>query len=590
MRSINSLFSPSSYSTSTSSSSTEPMAFGRRRRALSAASATKKKAKNSKSLTTATSTMRTPTETPSAAARKKATSTTTTTTPSPPTPIASVLNNTVTTTSCNERLHYVLARKSKEALSALTESLRAHSGVKTVCVYTDSPLVSRAPLSQRQQKIMLTSMSQACTKMTTLQLDFSSEFGPQTEVILDCELLATILQNAEQLESLLLKDVSLKGNVQVLQEVLLNHKHLSKLELKWCTEVNTNNDNTDTACDKILSSLITTLSQMKHLHDLTLLVSSAHNLPLPELAHSNTLKRLTLGLEQRHVSTTPHTTTAQSVLQRHAEQVLLVQFLQALKQNICLEECILFSHHWKSSMTLSCVCELVGSQTSILKNLSMTDYNYGSDDPRKLLELATVLQTNKHLQRFKLITKKRISSAVDKKTRKANTYMIDTAFVETLEHNFTLQNLDIAHAGIHISDAHKNNNSNNNGSTVFHRASTPCKACCSDVVPGCLEQPHKHKYMIPFFLMTNRHDQSRQRFTHSETINWQEWKEFVVKYKDNTQLLFFLIQANPSLLLPALSSWWPNNNNGQNNNNGNAYANTSKNGQLGGRHIWEYYF
>jgi hypothetical protein len=574
-----------------------------------------------------------------------ATSSTGTPTPPPPPPTTTTTATTTTgheTTTTTTRLHLVLQRKTKQELAVVSEELRAHAGVKMVCVYTDSPLMSRIPLSQRQQRILLVSMSEACgSSMTALQLDFSSEFGgfgpqpttqtqtttttttTQSEIlgleqqsqVLDCDLLATLVQNAHQLESLLLKDVAFKGDTKRLQQVLQQHTVLSKVELKWCTELTPAiiDTSSDSNSSSIHASLLSTFRQMKHLQELNLLVSTGYNLPLVQLVQqSPSLQRITLGLEQRHTHVTAlalagggnnnndnnnvnNNNAQQSMIQRHAEQLLVVQVLQSLPYNTTLQEFILYSHHWKSTMTMSCLCDIISSTLSSLKHLAITDYNYGSDDPRKLLELADVLQHNQQLQTFKVVTKKRVSTTVmDKKTRKANAVLIDTAFVETLEHNYTLQSLEICHAGITITDvssssSYTKDNYNNHHHHPHH--------CCynnnnNEVVPAVLEQPHKPKAMIPFLLETNRRS-LRQRFLYAETVNHQDFGQFVIQHNHNSQLLFFILQANPSLLLlttTATTTITSNNNNNNNNNTTMAGYTTSRNGQLAGRHIWEYYF
>lgn len=518
--------------------------FGRRRRALAAAS----KQQKNESRTSARST---PAKVPSNSINPTKTSNTSATAsdyckkgPS------SIHNNTVTTTSCSERLHLVLARRSKAELQELGRELVSHSTVNTVCIYTDSPLLARAPMSQRQQRHLLTQTARVCTQMKNLQLDFSSEFGSMDGMVLECELLATLVENAPQLESLSLKDVPLSGDVEYLQQALLEHPSLQTMEIKWCSE-----DAANSSPTPILSTLLSTVTQMEHLQELTLLLSSAHNLPLPTLAQNSSIQRLTLGLEQRHA-----TQGALTARERLEEQTLLMQFLDQMVSNTTLKECTLFSHHWKSELTLVYIRNLLASAASNLRLLHLTDYNYGSDDPRQLLELAVVLQSNTKLEQFKLFSKKRLSSQVDKKTRRSNIAAIDAAFLDCLHQNTTLQHLDIVHAGIHISD------------TLNIRKSLPCKTCCSVAVLDCHQRAAAKecdaRQMIPLLLMTNR-CKARQQFLLNENVSAKAWSEFLVEQKNNTPLIYYLLQENPNLLL---------------------LATVKSNQCLNSKHMWQYYF
>ena len=81
------------------------------------------------------------------------------------------------------------------------------------------------------------------------------------------------------------------------------------------------------------------------------------------------------------------------------EQAILLQFLSDLQNNTNLTECRLFSHHWKGEATLSCIQQIVANNNT-LQLFHLTDYNYGSDDPRHLLQLAAALQANKKSPEF----------------------------------------------------------------------------------------------------------------------------------------------------------------------------------------------
>lgn len=293
----------------------------------------------------------------------------------------------------HERLHLVLARRSKPELLALLEELQRQTEapgpmsaeasssnqpipITTVCVYADSPLFcahNHRHYSQTQTRLLLQQVGVSFGRnLQHLQLDFSSEFGshhgasaglplltttlPHTALdnngdaapnrhgscILDCHLVASMLRQAPHLESLLLKEVVLEGDAQELRDALLHplattatpyssKSSLAKVELKWCSSVDNNSNS-----NNIMSTLLATLAEMPHLQELVVLVFHSHGLHdiLPRLATSPSITKLTLGLEQRILAndmdaTLPASRPSAKDL-RQQEQTMLLDLLQLL--------------------------------------------------------------------------------------------------------------------------------------------------------------------------------------------------------------------------------------------------------------------
>ena len=239
----------------------------------------------------------------------------------------------------HERLHLVLARRTKADLSALLEELQRQSetqateatttsssnqpiAITTVCVYADSPLFcthNHCHYSQTQTRLLLQQVGVSFGRtLQHLQLDFSSEFGSGSTglplltatlpshtttdnnqgtnpastgrnsstggCILDCHLLASMLRQAPLLESLLLKEVVLEGDAQELRDALLHplattatpYSSKSSLTKIELKWCSAVRNNNNNNNNSIMSTLLSTLAEMPHLQELVLLVSNSH--------------------------------------------------------------------------------------------------------------------------------------------------------------------------------------------------------------------------------------------------------------------------------------------------------------------------
>ena len=416
----------------------------------------------------------------------------------------------VTTTSSNDRLHLVLTRRTKSELSQLHEELSQHTSASSVCVYSDSPLVSNGSFSRRQTTDLLTRAALQCKQMKTLQLDFSNEFGPQREVYLKISLLRKVLEEAPQLTTLLLKDVPLRGDQEDMQELrraLKQHKFLGSVQLKWCLEAKPS--------QPMLPSLLESLAEdCSSLQELTLLVScgEAKHLPLPSLAKSKSIRKFKVAIEQRHL-------TWQSVEDLQQEQHLVLEFLDTMKTNQIATELTLYAQHWKPNHTLKAVIDLVESSTSTLHKIEMFEYTYGNDKEGKqqLLHLAQALRHNPNLQHFKLHTK-RSPGATETAPMDKKVYQ---AMLECAQENVVLELMEISHCDISLST-----NPNIQPNSMYPDI---CRA-------------------IEFYVRSNRNG-VRRRFLQQD-FSAAQWLDFVSKEGLNdTPLVFYLLQSNPNLLL-----------------------------------------
>jgi hypothetical protein len=463
----------------------------------------------------------------------------------------------VTTTSCHDRLHLVVSRRSPAQRDELAREMDAHANAKAVYIYTDSPLSARAPVSAHQQRDLLLRVANVCTKATTLHLDFSSEFGPTSgDVSLSCDLLAMVLNQAPQLETLWLKDVPLSGTVQELTKALHVHPNLKSVELKWCTDVVANPDN-DISSPRILPTLVQALAELPHLQELTVLAECGSQLPLQPLATSSSIQKLTLALEQRHA-------TWQTVADRQEEQMELLEFLNLLPTNTTLTHLCLFAHHWKAGLFGQHIRKLMQSDSSCITHLEITDYSYGSDDPLQLMEWAAALKHHPRMQHFKIHSKKSSSIAKAPSTSStdasdaatpsqpnaaANTSVIDIyqAFVEMAQANTILESLEIVHAGISLVPCHPHhhNSSLDSSRTTTTTTTTRRLSMTRQHQWDCLHQVH-------FYLQAN-HNGARHQLL-APNFQLHHWMDFLNRSAHNTALVFYFLQSNPNLLLSSRQS------------------------------------